>query len=248
MFCDGIDGYTIYNSIDPSPQAHKIAEIDASHPINNKCKIISQIQPKAKGCAGNTYESLKLGFENGNADFVIHLEDDDVMARDFIRFMETLSERFVNDPNIFVIVGYNYRTDSIDNEEFQKQLPYFGIRPGDRTYRGWGTWRRIWDEVKNNWFGIHWKAGEPAEIPEGDDFMKVIKKSNDGSWAWPMLKYHRGNRQEVFPVISRIQNIGETRGRFNPNPEWHRKNVYTKLFADRAQYNGEYLYYPNYPK
>lgn len=239
--CDGIEEYTIINCVDPQGKYPKFFErIDRTHPINRKTlPIITHVAKTLLGCAGNTRKAFQLGFAE-KTDFVIHVEDDMILARDFLRYMEWANERFHEDPDIFVAVGWNRRTEMITEERFMKQLPMTGVRLPLKTYQAFGLWRRIWDEVKDGWFGIHWAFDEPKVVPEGDEFLKFIKKSDDGSWGWPMLKYWRRGRYEVYPYISRCQNIGDTRGRFNWTPQWHYQHVHTRIFAEDKVPTEEY--------
>lgn len=236
MNCDGIEDYEVWNYVDPlgnHPAAFRT--LDKSHPINQKLKkpIRTIVHDKPQGCAGNTWYCFAEPFaENSDCDFIIHLEDDTVPSRDYLKFMEWGANTFRDDPNVFVVVGYSRKTESMQRQEIIKNMPYAQIIKSPKTYWGFGWWRHIWKEMEDEWFGIHWKGAEPAVIHEGDRFLEQIKKSKDGSWGWPTKQYWPKGRKELSPIISRIQNIGEREGRFNPNPEWHRKNIWTSVFAE----------------
>jgi hypothetical protein len=65
---------------------------------------------------------------------------------------------------------------------------------------GWGTWRDRWAGL-----AAGWAAHEPS---------------------WDVVVNHvlRAGRYEVFPTVSRIQNIGAERGTHVPSAEWHEAN------------------------
>lgn len=231
--CIGINGYEIWNFVDPLGSfPAKFQEIDASHPINTKCKVKTIVLDQPQGCARNTYHCFAQPFDDPEVDFVIHLEDDTIPSKDFVQYMEWAQKEFQNDEEVFVVVGYNFQKDNCGPNEFIENINKVHRRIPTKTYQAWGIWRDRWEEVQDGWFGIHWKGGEPGVIHEGDKFLEQIKKADDGSWGWPMLKYWRKGRYEIAPVISRCQNIGSVDGRFNSNPQWHQENVWTRQFAD----------------
>jgi hypothetical protein len=234
--CRGIEKYKILNMLDAGggPDSNEIQKLDKTHEL--KDQIITFPAQQVYGCAGNTHRSFEFGFSY-DTDFVIHLEDDTVPSIDYLEYMEWCNEQYSEDEEIFVAVGWNRRTDK-DTVSYDSELHLTGIRQSPVTYQGWGMWRRIWDKVKDGWFGIHWINGaEPSKIPYGKEFLKLIYKSPDGSWGWPMKNYwpaisNETIRKEVYPYISRIQNIGANRGRFNPDPEWHQANIHTHVWAE----------------
>ena len=170
------------------------------------------------GCAANTHYALAKAFEDPSINAIIHLEDDTLLHPQFFEFMEEALERYATNPRIFSITGYkgyaNQRTamrmvteDWGDNN--------VGLQTFFTCW-GWGTWRRVWDEVKDQWFGIHWKHNKYPGDVQGQEFMESIVKHPKGSWAQPFNHYwrHKGNRLEVIPDESLVQNIGEEGGMF----------------------------------
>jgi hypothetical protein len=193
------------------------------------------------GCAANTHKVLKLGFDTG-ANFVIHLEDDTIPSRDYLRYMEFAEKSFRDNPEIFVIVGWNRRLEANLPEEYN----LIGKRKSPVTFQAWGTWKYIWDEIKDEWFGISWKPDykhpDNAQlVPEGEEFMRLIIKNPFGSWGYPMLKYFSKGRLEVFPYISRCQNIGDVKGCFNSSPQWHKENIWTPIWANQIEPPEKYI-------
>lgn len=74
---------------------------------------------------------------------------------------------------------------------------------------GWGTWRDRWIGLSRGW-------------------------GRDNSASWDVVVNHalRAGRYEVFPTVSRIQNIGAERGTHVPNAEWHTANHRVPVTAD----------------
>lgn len=74
---------------------------------------------------------------------------------------------------------------------------------------GWGIWRDRWQGLAAGW------------VP------------NDAT-SWDVVVNHvlRAGRSEVFPTVSRIQNIGAERGTHVPSAEWHTANHRVAVTAD----------------
>lgn len=73
---------------------------------------------------------------------------------------------------------------------------------------GWGTWRDRWAGLARGWT---W---------------------DDTSWDVVVNHSLRAGRYEVFPTVSRIQNIGAERGTHVPSAEWHAANHHVSITAD----------------
>jgi len=107
-------------------------------------------------------------------------------------------------------------------------------------FNGWGTWRRIYDEIGDGWFGITAKWGV-EELTEGEMFLKQVKIDPRGRWDWPLMKYWRKGRSEVAPDLSRIQNIGAKNGAWSTNPEYHRRYQQTEIWLnDQDGHRGDF--------
>jgi len=227
------------------------------------------LQSDNLGCAGNTGWVFRESFSDG-ADAVIMLEDDTLPARDFLRYMRTMLVRFATDEDVFDVSGFHQRVHAdspllsgptatqgsdgmtVISFDLTKPTRFPPIGPGRRdgfflrhsfcTW-GWGTWRRIRDEIDDDWFGV---AG-PLEkvnifdLPDGKTFRQRVRESPQGSWGVPMQKYWRRGRSEVAPDLSRIQNIGAANGVFCPDEVFHRNNHHTEIWMDDQMYDGKFV-------
>ena len=222
--CQGIDGYQIYLSVDggyPEKQ-QEMATIVKNSGLN----IRLWLQKRNWGCAKNTWKVVETAFRDG-AEQIIHLEDDTLVAKDFLLFMEAALNHYKDSPKVFSIAAHNSSNKIYKKDEWAQKLePHHFF-----SCWGWGTWKRIWDEVRNNWFGIIWKPEmralykDSTGIPQGEKFLEVVDKTNKGSWAWPMNMYHRKGRYEVRPLVSRIKNVGQNDGLFAKPENWAKKNL-----------------------
>lgn len=80
---------------------------------------------------------------------------------------------------------------------------------------GWGIWRNRWEGIVAGW-------------------------SQDDAVSWDIVVNHvlRAGRHEVFPTVSRVQNIGAEKGTHVPSAEWHTANHRVAVTADDIT-NGE---------
>jgi len=247
--CDGIEEYTILNHVDIFSNGNLIPmfrALDTHHKLSKVCKIITDPAPRPMGNAMQMHRAWRNAFalyENPTPeDFPIFLEDDDIPGKDWLRYMEWANKEFVHNPEIFCVVGWNRRTEKLPQEDFDISMNLVGTRKPFKSYLAWGMWRYIWDEMKDGWFGIKWNEPvfkpddnlEGADIKEGKDFLNQIVHADDGSWGWPLLKYWAKGRKEVYPYISRCQNIGSIEGRFNWDTKWHAQYIETKVWSQDA--------------
>lgn len=136
-----------------------------------------------------------------HGDFIIHLEDDTVPAHDALRYMEHCRDAYAADQGIFSATGYNRDT-------------YNPATTHQIARRAWftcwlvGTWADRWAWIKNNW------------------------NRDSARWGTHLANQTKARRlHEVYPLLSRCQNIGAERGVHVPSPEWHKANHHTEHWA-----------------
>lgn len=141
---------------------------------------------------------------------VIVLEDDLKSSKDFLQYMNDALDYYQRDGKIWSISGYTFK---INVPQYYKSQVYI-------TYRGcswgWATW-------KDRWENVDWNVSDYDKF-KGD--LNLRKKMNRGgrdmstmldwqmqgkidSWAirWCYTQ-SKLNMFTVYPVVSRIQNLG----------------------------------------
>ena len=82
---------------------------------------------------------------------------------------------------------------------------------------GWATWKSAWEKyLLPNWDNSFWDGG----------VQRVRENMGNG---------------EIFPRVSRIQNIGATRGAFCPSPEFHQENHHATRVATELDKNTKWI-------
>jgi hypothetical protein len=135
------------------------------------------------------------------ADFIVHLEDDTVPAPDCLRYMEHCRAAYRRDPAIFSVTAYHRYPCPAEH--------FFSIASRPR-YTCWlvGLWRDRWEWARRQW------------------------SSESHTYAIPLSRRVRRHRlREIYPLLSRAQNIGARDGVHLKTPEWHRRHQHTKFWA-----------------
>jgi hypothetical protein len=160
------------------------------------------------GLAGSVIQGVtRLCEEFGR---VIVIEDDLLTAPDFLVFMNSALERYVDDPWVFSVSGFNYAVKTPED------YPYDAFFAYRSSSWGWGTW-------KDRWAKADWSVSDYARFRSdkgmqrlfnrgGDDLSRMLALQMAGdldSWAIRWAYTHwKHDAFAVLPTQSRIFNIG----------------------------------------
>src|SRR5258708_27676946 len=98
--CDGIGDYLLLPHIEPGDE-----EVLALVKSIDFAGVKITLNRRRLGTGRNTFLAWRHGFRE--ADFIVHIEDDTVPARDCLRFMEHCREAYRDDQEIFSVAAYN---------------------------------------------------------------------------------------------------------------------------------------------
>lgn len=243
--CTGIEEFQILLHIDGGYPDRVSEMIEGMKNLN--LDIVLNRHFKNIGCAANTYSALSHAFSKQRSGWVIHLEDDTLPSKDFLSFMEQCLDHYRDDENLFSVSGYHRvsgeEKEGITDEAMQTRAREIDFRMNFSCW-GWGTWERVWSEVRSNWFGYKWRKIRALIFQmltfqhrhhfRGKLFRNCVHSNWRGSWAHPMNAYWRGNRCEVAPRISRVQNIGIEDGTWATTPEFHKNRQETHVWMESS--------------
>ena len=167
------------------------------------------------------YRSENLGLANsiisGVTDIiskygkVIVLEDDLVTSSDFLKFMNQSLSFYASNSYIGSISGYSPITDVPSS---YSETVYVARRSSSL---GWATW-------KDRWKYVDWEVKDFKSLRKNSKFIKEFNscgsdrfdrlrrqvQSNINSWSIRFGYWqHKNNKVTIFPVNSRILNIGD---------------------------------------
>lgn len=203
--CHGFNEYFVRISVEPV----NIEVINlAKDFVERNSNATIFINPERFGCNQNILVSISRCFKY--SDYNIHLEDDTIPGYDCLDFFNWAGQKYYTDKSILNISGYvnsNNQTEhySKKSEDISKVFRRQWFTPW-----GWATWKDRFLEMRDGWDcnGIN------------------------GSWDCTINGILRKDRSEIYPAISRIQNIGAELGTHVPTPEWHAEHHYNEYWIE----------------
>lgn len=162
-----------------------------------------------KGLARSVIEGVSYVLQK--YDDIIVLEDDLVVAPDFLSFMNEALKIYKDRRDIWSISGYTPNLEDIDQNISNGVF----LVPRAQCW-GWATWR-------DRWMKVDWEVGDYEKIAKskvlqenfnrgGDDLFRTLKMERRGrieSWAvrWAYAAA-KNNMLTVNPMQSKVKNIG----------------------------------------
>jgi hypothetical protein len=188
--CHGADQYKLIAVIDRMQDGYLNEEVlsiiqTQAWPRDIKIAALQQ-HGGANGCIKT---ALSLGFQE--SDYVIHIEDDVMVAPDTLQWFEH-AKQFSSDKSIFTVTAWRHPDGWLpesgrahpEEEDFAyRREQYF-------TCWGWATWKDRWQEMETDWTTV-----------------------DDHTLSWDVkVEQIRNGRVQLCPLISRAENIGTYSG------------------------------------
>lgn len=138
----------------------------------------------------------------------IVLEDDLVLAKNFLSYMNQGLDRYEKEVKVFSICGYTNKVKIPHEYEYDS---YFCTRSSSW---GWGTWADRWNSV--DWELRDWKRYSKMARAfnkwGGSDCFKLLRSVKDGqgnSWAIRFcFSQFLQDKLSLFPTVSKVKNDG----------------------------------------
>ncbi len=190
-------------------------------------KIIYKFSDVNKGLATSILEGVTEVLENH--DRAIILEDDLLVSTNFLLYMNKGLKYYQYHENVLSICGFNNTISTRKSKEY----PYDVFFAKRTSSWGWATW-------KDKWIGIDWQVKDfdtfsqnSQDIKEfnkwGSDMYSMLKRQQLGkvdSWA---IRYcyhqYKYDLWSVFPLVSKVQNIGFNDDATNTKQRYSRYDV-----------------------
>jgi len=148
---------------------------------------------------------------------VIVLEDDLITAPNFLTYMNQALDFYQDKQKVWSVSGFSFPINYEDDYKFDNS---FGVRASSW---GWATWENRWDLV--NWDVpdyadfVNNKVEKKAFNRGGSDMCKMLNDQMTGkinSWAIRFCyAQFKQNKLDVYPVKSKVQNIGFSKNASN---------------------------------
>lgn len=200
-----IDGCKNHENEKACRDVRKLVDEYAVHSRFKKCDVIKA--ESNKGLAKSVISGVSRIIEQYGR--VIVLEDDLIVSRDFLQYMNEALDRFEGDTRIWSISGYSFPMKSTGN----KKGVFFAPRG---CSWGWATW-------KDRWTLVDWDVSDYSQFRRshadrisfakgGGDLPYMLDDQMAGlidSWAirWCYAS-ERNNMVTVYPCKTKVCNCG----------------------------------------
>lgn len=176
--------------------------------ISNFENLVIRYSEKNLGLARSIFNGISETLKNEND--VIVLEDDLILAKSFLTYMDSALAAYKDRKNVYSISGYSH----FKTEEFLAKTSDVFLFPRPNSW-GWATWSDRWDRFKLNEFdGSELTNYQRLKLfhKGGIDLPWMLRNQIKGkidSWAiqWTWFQFNNSG-YTVYPICSKVQNIG----------------------------------------
>jgi hypothetical protein len=220
------------DKVDPCTAQQMIEAIECSN-ILTAIDTDIVFQQEHLGCTGNTRYCLERSFENGEH-YTIHLEDDTYPGHDLIEYFENAAKILDN--------GY-FAACTFHRPCHELIAPISGATHrlvSKKMFEGAGGFaitRKRWDRIleMGGMFGVEYIPETAKRFDcRGEAWRAQIKESDRLGFDWPFDRYFSEGLPSLYPIVSRVINIGKAGLHLNPeqwqkthfNPNWIDSPVY----------------------
>ncbi len=232
---DGFDKYKYIISIDnhDATKNDMIAEVKKFKEAGADIQLF--YQKTNLGCAGNMRFCFDKAFKDTDYDYMVHLEEDNVIGKDMFTWLEWAGEYTKDNDDIFAINSFTRKTQ-------HKWYPEYSFKPDENFYHThfdcggvWAMHRSQWDSIIE--LGDVFGAVGPCNtdvVP--DKWKSTIMETDKGSWAYPFVKYFKRGKYCLSPMVSRSNNVGYKECVHVPSKEWFMTEVYDDRWIEEDEY------------
>ncbi len=205
--CDGFDPARLWVFSDGPKHQNQAADVEAvRHVVREEvpeAHIIEQAQNQ--GLARSIIAGVNLILDQSER--VIVLEDDLIVAKDFLTWMDSALAQYADDDQVMQISGHMFGVDVGPDPVF---LPFIS------TW-GWASWRRAWTHFDPELPGADALDRDRSlrrrfDVNGAYPYSKMMRDQLAGkvdSWGivWNWSVFHRSGLV-LYPPVSRVRNAG----------------------------------------
>lgn len=208
----GFENYEYYIFSDGPKNESELPDVIKSRKIVKDffTKIKYELVSKEKNYGLSNSIINGVNFTLNKHERVIVLEDDLIVSKDFLNYMEVSLKRYFKQKKVYSISGHVFNSDvmnSFNSLFFLKHISSWG----------WGTWRDRWTSFnkfldKNHSLKINKENKKSFNLDNTYPFSKILEKTNKGmvdSWAIKWYYYIYINEGlSLYPYTTLINNKG----------------------------------------
>lgn len=189
-----------------------------------------------KGMARSVIDGVTTVLEKHES--IIVLEDDLVVAPDFLTFMNAALEAYRDRNDIWSISGYTPTLKEI--EQYDKDGVF--LVPRAQCW-GWATWSDRWEtvdwEVSDfNYLARNKKRRKAFDMGGNDLFRTLEMEHRERIESWAVRWAYAASKQKMWtvnPMLSKVQNIGLKSS--TSHVGWHDERHNVELLGDKTIIN-----------
>lgn len=186
-----------------------------------------------KGMARSVIDGVTTVLEKHES--IIVLEDDLVVAPDFLTFMNAALEAYRDRSDIWSISGYTPTLKEI--EQYDKNGVF--LVPRAQCW-GWATWSDRWElvdwEVSDfNFLARNKKRRKSFDMGGNDLFRTLEMERRERIESWAVRWAYAASKQKMWtvnPMLSKVQNIGLKSS--TSHVGWHDERHNVELLGDKT--------------
>lgn len=186
-----------------------------------------------KGMARSVIDGVTTVLEKHES--IIVLEDDLVVAPDFLTFMNAALEAYRDRSDIWSISGYTPNLKEI--EQYDKNGVF--LVPRAQCW-GWATWNDRWEtvdwEVSDfNYLARNKKRRKAFDMGGNDLFRTLEMEHRERIESWAVRWAYAASKQKMWtvnPMLSKVQNIGLKSS--TSHVGWHDERHNVELLGDKT--------------
>jgi hypothetical protein len=203
VFCDG-------------PKSEKdLIEVRKTHEVLDKISGFKNVVIEKRslnfGLANSVIYGVNKVLEKHQK--LIVLEDDIIVSKSFLKFMNEALDFYENDEKLFSICAFNFDSNLYKKRQYLEDV--FFVKKRGSSW-GWATWKNRWQKVNFDITDYEIFKNNKAQIKlfnqYGSNLSEMLERhmlNKIDSW-FIRVTYHqfRNNLGTIFPVKSLAKNIG----------------------------------------
>lgn len=184
----GLEEWQWFGSIEPSPVAHRLAEMFEGFLDRNGLHGRTIINETRQGVLHHPWVRFEELFQQG-FDFVVRVEDDFRVSTDTLEYFTWASDHFMNQEDVASVHGFTRNPEAGDPNLVVPEIRFDPLL--------WGTWRSVWQEL----IGPTW---------DHDYSTNNGTPGVQAGWDWNLNTriYPKFGLHGIFPESSRVDNFG----------------------------------------
>jgi len=169
------------------------------------CESRLLVNRQRLGLNKNTHDALFRAYQL-RADVIVHVENDTVLSPDTLRYFDwAVRDVLIPDEKHAILLASGYNKPKTEARPDQSHV--CDLR------QIWTPWGWAVDRSRLTWLIVNWCF------------------RNRKCFTCQFRARYRRTRREVFPILSRIQNIGYAKGENGRSPQWYQANHRTPWVA-----------------